>query len=277
MASTRCPFNACQVLKGSSPVSDKVPVSSPALVNQHSNERPLSGNAHRYARQLYAAYLQSSACARKLPLTIQEADEINEWRFSNLKEYKDRNIEIENEAFDRYLRNIALLEEVFAVRSKSEEPAKDDPEGKGEMWISNLKMKLRADPIGTENFRDRMRFIINNALRKLKSETPTGNEEPELVCRPKKARHSYLVELNKKLSNARTDEDMKSCKLLKSQLFSRSESKGEQSENINTPDQQPKQSSESSRKNWFSPITIDQGALSHIDAQLSALETIEHL
>ncbi|PWA53691.1 hypothetical protein CTI12_AA442600 [Artemisia annua] len=268
------------VLKGNSSVSDKVPVSSPSLVNQHLNERLLSGNAHRFVRQLYAAYLQLSACARK-PLTIQEADQINEWRFSKLKEYKDRNIEIENEAFDRYLHDIGLLEEVFVVRSKSEEPTKDDQEGKSETQISNLKMKLRTDLIGTQNLRDRMRFITNNALRKLKIKTPTGYEEPELVSRPKKARQSNLVELNKKLSTVRTDEDLKSCKLLKSQLSSRSKSKGEQSENINTPDQQhdgrPEQKSESSRSNWFSTITIDQRALSHIDAQLSALEVIEYL
>ncbi|PWA43007.1 hypothetical protein CTI12_AA539930 [Artemisia annua] len=196
------------VLKGNSLVSDKVPVSSPSLVNQHLNERPLSGNAHRFVRQLYAIYLQLSARARK---------------FSKLKEYKDGNIEIENEAFDRYLHNIDLLEEVFDVRTKSEKLAKDDQEGKSEMQTSNLKMKLRADLIGTENFRDRMRFITNNALRKLKS----------------LKRQDIQIYLNSpKLSDVRNDEDQKSCKLLKFQLSSRSESKGEQSENINTPDQQ---------------------------------------
>lgn len=178
------------------------------------------------------------------------------------------------------MHNIILLEDVFSVNSKLEEPAKDDPEGKCETLISELKMKLRADPVRTENFRDRMRFTVNNALRKLKSETPTGNEETELVNRPKKARYASLVELNKKLSNTRTDEDVKSCKLLKAQLFNPSDSKAEQSENIKTPNQhdgKPEQKSGSSLSKWFCTITIDQGELSHIDAQFSSLEDIENL
>lgn len=38
---------------------------------------------------------------------------MNERRFCKLKEYRDRNIEVENEASDRCMQNISLLEEVF--------------------------------------------------------------------------------------------------------------------------------------------------------------------
>ncbi|KAK6935055.1 hypothetical protein RJ641_035210 [Dillenia turbinata] len=58
----------------------------------------------------------------KKPLTRKDAAAINEWRFSKLKEFRERNIEAENEAFDRYMRNISLLEEVFSVKSIPEEP-----------------------------------------------------------------------------------------------------------------------------------------------------------
>lgn len=222
-----------------------------------------SGSAHRVTslRQLsnnFAQFnnLQTPSRARK-PLTRKEASQINEWRFSKLKEYKDRNIEIENEAFDRYLQNINILEEIFAVNFKSEDPVEDELQGKAETMISKMKMKLRADPIRTENLRDRMRFIVNNGLRKLKSETPNSNEEqPEPVN--KKARYSSLVELNKKLTNARTDEDLKTCQLLKAQLFNR-----------------PGQKSQSSASKWFCTITIDEELLSKIDAQFTSIDKIE--
>lgn len=183
-----------------------------------------------------------------------------------MKEYNDRNIVIENEAFDRYLHNIGLLEEVFAVNSKLEEPVSNEDES----MLSKLKMKLRADPTRTENFRDRIRFIVNNGLRKLKSETPTGNnEESELVNRPKKARYSNLLELNKKLSTARTNDDLKSCQLLKTQIFNRLEN----IEDVKNPEQK----SQSSPSKWFTTITVNQEALSHIDAQFSSLQEIENL
>ncbi|GKA08462.1 putative transcription factor SRS family protein [Tanacetum coccineum] len=54
---------------------------------------------------------------------------------------------------------------------KLEELAKDDLEEKCGTLISKLKMELRADPVRTKNFRNRMTFTVNNALRKLKCET----------------------------------------------------------------------------------------------------------
>ncbi|KAL6960130.1 hypothetical protein U1Q18_048266, partial [Sarracenia purpurea var. burkii] len=43
---------------------------------------------------------------------------INEWRFLKLKEYKEANIEAENEAFDRYMQNVSFLEEVLVFFKK---------------------------------------------------------------------------------------------------------------------------------------------------------------
>ncbi|XLT79557.1 hypothetical protein HN873_001310, partial [Arachis hypogaea] len=53
---------------------------------------------------------------------------INEWRFSKLKEYKDRSIEAENEALDQYMQNVGLLEEVLSVKSLDDsEPSAAEP------------------------------------------------------------------------------------------------------------------------------------------------------
>ncbi|CAI9261314.1 unnamed protein product [Lactuca saligna] len=261
VARSRCPYQACKsccakaqnpchihVLKGNSSFPDKTPSSTSSFNFQHSNETSSSGNAHRVTslRQLsnnFAQFnnLQTPARAKK-PLTRKEASQINEWRFSKLKEYKDRNMEIENESFDRYLKNISLLEDVFALNSNLE--------GENDTMVSKLKI------IRSENLRDRMRFIVNNGLKNLETET-----QETTTTGPKKARYSSLVELNKKLTNARTTEDLKSCRLLKSQLLNRSE------------DAEPQQKS----LKWFTTVTIHQEALGHIDERFNGLKEIEQL
>ncbi|CAH1453088.1 unnamed protein product [Lactuca virosa] len=243
--------NPCHihVLKGNSSFPDKTTSSTSSFNFQHSNETSSSGNAHRVTslRQLsnnFAQFnnLQTPARAKK-PLTRKEASQINEWRFSKLKEYKDRNMEIENESFDRYLKNISLLEDVFALNSNLE--------GENETVVSKLKI------IRSENLRDRMRFIVNNGLKNLETET----QETNTTTGPKKARYSGLVELNKKLTNARTAEDLKSCRLLKSQLLDRPE------------DAEPDQKS----LKWFTTVTIHQEALGHIDDRFNGLKEIQQL
>ncbi|KAK1408063.1 hypothetical protein QVD17_39695 [Tagetes erecta] len=291
VARSRCPYQACKsccakaqnpchihVLKSNSSFPDKTPSSTVSFTDQHSNEISSSGNAHRVTsvRQLSSNFaqfnnLQTPSRARK-PLTRKEASQINEWRFSKLKEYEDRNVEIENEAFDRYLQNITLLEEIFAKFESTED---ESEEGKNQTLISNLKTKLRADPIRSENLREKLRFIVNNGLRNLKSETLSWNEETEHANMPKKARYSSLVELNKKLSSARTHDDLKSCQQLKSRLFNQLERPVEESENIE--DTKPEPKSQKGPLKWFSPVTINQEAISLVDAQFSSLDQIEHL
>ncbi|GAA0169383.1 hypothetical protein LIER_40747 [Lithospermum erythrorhizon] len=51
--------------------------------------------------------LQSPAKPRK-PLTKKDAQVLNEWRFSKMAEFKDGEVGAENEAFDRYLRNVSF-------------------------------------------------------------------------------------------------------------------------------------------------------------------------
>ncbi|XP_076945324.1 uncharacterized protein LOC143616361 [Bidens hawaiensis] len=288
VARSRCPYQACKsccakaqnpchihVLKGNAPLPDKTPSSTLSVTDQHSNEISSSGNAHRVTslRQLSSNFaqfnnLQTPSRSRK-PITRKEASQINEWRFSKLKEYEDRNIEIENEAFDRYLQNITFLEEIFGKYGSTEDT---------ETMISNMKTKLRADPIRTENLREKLKFIITNGLRNLKTETPTGNEETEYDDMPKKARYSTLVELNKKLNSVRTCEDLKSCQLLKARLFNQPEQSVEEFENIEDGKmEQMEQKTEKYPSKWFSSVTASQEAIGHIDAQFSSLVEIEHL
>ncbi|KAL4590953.1 hypothetical protein LXL04_003900 [Taraxacum kok-saghyz] len=260
VARSRCPYQACKsccakaqnpchihVLKGNTSFADKTPSSTSSLSFQQSNEASSSagGNAHRVTslRQLSNNFsqfnnLQTPARARK-PLTRKEASQINEWRFSKLKEYKDMNMEMENKSFDRYLQNITLLEDVFALK------------GDNRMMVSKLKF------LKTENMRDRMSFIVNNSLKELETET-----EAHENIGPKKARYSGFMELNKKLTNARNDEDLKSCRLLKPQLFKR---------RLENTEYEQKSSK------WVNTVTIDQEALAHIDQLFNGLNEIDQL
>ncbi|XP_059657695.1 cell wall protein DAN4 [Cornus florida] len=497
VARSRCPYQSCKsccakaqnpchihVLKASATFPEKSPSSSSPLFDQQSTEASPSGNSHRVAslRQLsnnFAQFnnLQTPLRSRK-PLTRKDATVINEWRFLKLKEYRDRNIEAENEAFDRYMQNVHLLEEVFKVNSTSEGPTKDksstlnpnpvstsegptkvfkvnsasagptkdesstlnpnpdstsegpskdesstfnpnpdstsegptkgesstlnpnpdsisegptkdesstlnpnpdstsegptkvfkvnstsegptkdesstlnsnpdstsegpskdesstlnpnpdstsegptkvfkvnsmsegptkddsstlnlnpDPVADGgETMIYGLKLKLRSNPVRTENCRKRMLDIVDDGLRKLrKLEENNGhnnlNEQDELIEKPKmpkpwrEERASAFSELSDKLNKARNEDDLKSCLEMKSQLFSpQTKTSQVDSEDIEISKQQTANNDSSSRRQsdysptkWLTTTTIDQDALNRIDVHFSSLEEIEDL
>lgn len=236
---------------------------------------------------------------------FQDAAAINEWRFSKLKEYRDRNVEAENEAFDRYMQNICLLEEVFSVKSildgsnedesSMANPASNSVEEESEMMISGPKLKLRSNPIRSENSRKRMQQLIDRGLKKLQSELNDEdndiNDQNESEKSPKKAkfwwseRASALNDIIDKLNKARTDEDPKSYTKLKSQL------RNLHIQSIDTETQKDMVSEEQTEKNdvpsrkesgyvlpkLLTTTEIDQETLSSIDAHFSSLEKIEDL
>ncbi|XP_057512376.1 uncharacterized protein LOC130794478 [Actinidia eriantha] len=141
VARSRCPYQSCKsccakaqnpchihVLKANATFPDKTPSSSSTLFDHPSTEASPSGNSQRFTslRQLSNNFsqfnnLQSPLRSRK-PLTRKEAAVINEWRFLKLKEFREANIEVENEAFDRYMQNVSLLDEVLAVKANPEVP-----------------------------------------------------------------------------------------------------------------------------------------------------------
>ncbi|KAL8101702.1 uncharacterized protein LOC141687010 isoform X2 [Apium graveolens] len=252
-----CPYQSCKnccakaqnpchihVLKGSTSFPDKAPATgSPSSEQQPNDVSPL-GNSHRATsvRQLSSNFsqfnnLQNPIRSRK-PLTRQEAGEINEWRYQKVQEYKDQNIELENEAFDRYMRNVGLLEEVFNVKSTSDGPMKDGGSPTSEMnttsaederqkEIAEIKMILRSEPTRAENFRNRIQCAVDEALKKLqKSEAPDGGaesiEQDEFVTGPEKKkfrRHEEMAALIDKINKARNEEDLKVCIEMKNELF----------------------------------------------------------
>ncbi|KAL3499808.1 hypothetical protein ACH5RR_038901 [Cinchona calisaya] len=325
VARSRCPYQSCKsccakaqnpchihVLKGGSNIPDKITSSGPPMADHQSTDISLSGNSHRIAslRQLSNTFaqfnnLQTPIRSRK-PLTRKEAQVINEWRFLKLKEFRDRNIEAENEAFDRYMRNVSLLEEVFCVDSALDEQTEEGSSAMNtdrsvddcnEMMVPGLKLKLRSNPVRIENFRKRVQYIVDQGLRELsKFELNDGDSElsdPDVMGnRPKKMkswqadRASALSDLIDKLNKARNEEDLKACFEMKSELFKRpSKTSQVESDIVGTSKEQNLNNNHLSRKphasysppKWFSTTTMDQESLCRVNSYFCSLEDVEDL
>ncbi|KAL5748338.1 hypothetical protein ACOSP7_025367 [Xanthoceras sorbifolium] len=323
VARSRCPYQSCKsccskaqnpcyihVLKANATFPDKTPTTSTPVLEQKSTDVSPVGNSLRLAslRQLSNNFAQFSNVQMPLrsrkPLTRKDAAAINEWRFSKLKEYKDRNIEVENEAFDRYMQNISLLEEVFSVQSVLEGSNEDETsvsnpnntslKEDSETMISGLE--LRSNPTRSENFRKRIQQIVDQGLEKLKKcelndEGNDLNDQNEHERSPKKAklwwseRSSALSDIIEKLNKARNEEDPKSYLKLKSQLYNlhpRS-SQSETEDVMVSKEKTEKNDSTSSKKSsynlpkLFTTTDIDRETLYSVDTHFSSLEKIEDL
>ncbi|KAL5551250.1 hypothetical protein UlMin_001426 [Ulmus minor] len=320
VARSRCPFESCKsccakaqnpcpihVLKANTTFPDKTQASSSTLFNQQSTEASSSANSHRVAsfRQLSNSFSQFSnvqiPLRAKKPLTRKDVAAINEWRFSKLKEHRERDIEAENEAFDRYLQNINLLEEVLSAKSVSEGSTGDEssisngnPAFKEEedsaAIIRRLKLKLRSNPGRTGNSRKRIKKIVDDGLKKLQKCEYGANDPKELDKGPKRAedwwaeRASNLSDLIDKLNKARNEEDLKPCLEVKSQLFNHhTESALESQDTKVIKDQTARNDLESNKELTFSlpklvnTTEIDQETLRCVDAHFSSIEQIENL
>ncbi|KAF3448201.1 hypothetical protein FNV43_RR08914 [Rhamnella rubrinervis] len=294
------------ILKANATFPDKTPPSSSPLFDHHSTEASPSGNSHRVAslRQLSNTFSQFNnvqiPLRSKKPLTRKDAAAINEWRFSKLKEYKDRNIEVENEAFDRYMQNISLLEEIFSAKPIPEETTEDGSsisnhdyptsrEDNMGATTSGLKLKLRSEPVRSNNFRKRVQQIVDQGLNKLqKCELDERLNEPkdqnELDKGPKSTndlwaeRASDISDLIDKLNKARNEEDLKSCLEVKSQLFGQlvtdSEILKDRSDNNNL---EPTKETNYLLPRSITSVEIDQETLRSVDAHFTSLQHIGDL
>ncbi|KAL5981255.1 hypothetical protein ACLOJK_029176, partial [Asimina triloba] len=165
-----CPFQSCKnccakaenlchihVLKSNSTLLDKPPPSS-SSIDQSSSDTPTGASLRVSSlRQLFNSFAQFNRAqlplrARK-PLSRKDAAAINAWRFSKLKEYNERNIEIENEAFDRYMQNVNK-----ASTSGEDETSK---------MVAAMKGRLKSNVERAGGFRKRVRDLVEQGLRKL--------------------------------------------------------------------------------------------------------------
>ncbi|PKU67257.1 uncharacterized protein LOC110094754 isoform X1 [Dendrobium catenatum] len=246
VARSRCPFQSCKsccakaqnpcpihVLKQNGTLPD--PSSAIPSFEPHPTDAPSSGASWRLTslRQLSTA-VANSLRARKA-LTRKDAININKWRFSKLREHIEGNIEVENEAFERYLYNVSLLEEAF-LTSDELYTLEDLPEEKIQKLVTSMKVNLKSNPRRVDTNRKRIRNLVNEKLRKLQeSEHISDNisvsvNDDELhaymdLKRPKKLDENRVEKtietdnLIDKLNKARNKDDLISCMEMKSQLF----------------------------------------------------------
>ncbi|KAG6596908.1 hypothetical protein SDJN03_10088, partial [Cucurbita argyrosperma subsp. sororia] len=329
VARSRCPYESCKsccarnqnpchihVLKANATFPDKTPSSSSPLFDKQSAD-PSSGsslrvNSLRYLSSNFSQFnnVQIPLRSRK-PLTRKDAAAINEWRFSKLREFREGHIEAENEAFDRYMQNVNLLEEIFSMKSMIDESAKDGPsinsatESNPEEMIPGLMLKLGSNPVTSENSRKRIRKIVEDGLRKLqkveasdsinkvtdRAEPVKGTDQTNANdgCKTEKGWHAKkaqaLGNLIDKLNKARNEEDLKSCLAVKHQLFHKDITSSQtESEEIGTSKEQvTKKDLDSRRELGYSlpklinKTNIDQETLNRIEAHFSSLKQIDNL
>ncbi|XVF82154.1 hypothetical protein PTKIN_Ptkin16aG0022000 [Pterospermum kingtungense] len=326
VARSRCPYRSCKsccskaqnpchihVLKTNSAFPEKSPTSGTPSSDQKSTQAspqttPLRVPSFKQLSNAFAQFDNLHVRAKK-HLTRKDAVALNEWRFSKLKEFKDRNIEIENDGFDRYMRNISLLEEVFSTKSTHEgsngdevsteddgsKPSPTSMEDETSIMTSSLKLTLRSDPVRTDNSRKRMRQIVDEGIKKLqKSEANDGASDPDdqnkQDSRSNKVKSSWvenasvLSDLVDKLNKARNEEDLKSCLEMRMRLYDQSkstETEIKDPESLNEPsaerDLTPQKVAHSPCPKLFTPVEIDQETLNKVDAHFSSLEQIEDM
>ncbi|RAL44553.1 hypothetical protein DM860_011830 [Cuscuta australis] len=329
VARSRCPFQSCKsccakalnpchihVLKGQSNLPDKAPSFGSPAVDPQSTDTSHPGASHRPAsfRQLSTNFaqfnnLQTPLKSRK-PITRKDAQVINEWRFSKLKEFRDNNIEVENEAFDRYMQNVCLLEEVFGVDSSQDRQLNHDgsssenpkPNPEGEAMVSRFKLQLKSNPVRIENSRKRMQSIVEKGLQKLrKLESGEATDKEDIPQNPETNNNKSpnaewtlaMTDLTDRLNKARNEEDLKACWAMKTRLFNRRieaekprESGDCREEASSSSSMEPtpetigsplKEIARYSPPKWFSITTIGQEELSELSTQFDSLEEIEEL
>ncbi|XP_058104149.1 uncharacterized protein LOC131248111 [Magnolia sinica] len=342
VARSRCPYQSCKsccakaenpcyihVLKQNSTLPDKPPSSGSPLFDQSSSDVSTTGSSLRVSslRQLSNNFAQFNRAhiplrARR-PLSRKDAAAINAWRFSKLKDHNDSNVEAENEAFDRYMQNVSLLEEAFFVDPSSEGLAPDGPltgleattSGVDEPFkmISGMKARLKSNIERADNFRKRLRDLVDQGLRKLQrsefddegrlASAEDSKSEKELR-RPQKAdkwwceRSAAVNDLLDKLTKARTMDELKVCMETKLPLFGWNESAdslafeeavshenedgqtsyGQSAGDTSIPRQESGSSSSSlSLPNLCRAVEINQEALSNINTDFSSLDKIADL
>ncbi|XP_027921735.1 uncharacterized protein LOC114179555 isoform X2 [Vigna unguiculata] len=324
VARSRCPYECCKrccsrnqnpchihVLKANSTFPDKTP-SSGTSSHDHQPLEPPQSTAGRVAslRQLSNSFAQFNnlhlSLRSKKPLTRKDAVAINEWRFAKLQEYKERNIEVENEAFDRYMQNVDLLEEVLAVKSLDDDDVSSaldsnpSPMESNETMIPEFKLQLRSNSTRSDGLRTRIQQIVDEGLEKLEKSAVDGDTNESIDDEGNQAskrgkgidmgiemeRLSAISDLMDKINKARTVEDLKLCLEMKSQIFNFHEGscsidlkdneiiENETAESEEVPDLKDL---DFTLPKYVTTAEVDQETLNMIDKHFCTFADVEHL
>ncbi|KAL5724201.1 hypothetical protein ACHQM5_007493 [Ranunculus cassubicifolius] len=286
----RCPYLSCKsccakaenpcpihVLKQTGILAEKKP-HLPSLFEKSADASP-PGTSLRVSslRQLNQFNGTQTPPRARSQRTRKEAAALNQWRFSKVKEYKERNVEVENEAFERYMQNIGLLEEAFFVHSPDDDdrPAPPAALGRDEI-ILEFKTRLRSHPRRSHNLKKRIQYIVDHGLSKLRKLDSNDYEVTDLECGKKTERVVAIDELIEKVNKVRNEEELVTCLNMKAQLFSPLEKDEASKEQSSVDAPMPVEPNYMLPRLW-SKEEIDQKTLNAIDVHFSSLDQIEDL
>ncbi|XP_074556574.1 uncharacterized protein LOC141812454 [Curcuma longa] len=302
VARSRCPFQSCKsccakaenpchihVLKQNGTLPDKPPTSSSTSVEQPPNDvSSPSGSSWRLNSLRHASTNFVNILRAKKPLTKKDAINLNKWKFMKLREHLEGNVEAENEAFDRYVLNVSLLEETFSLPIMEEaEPQSQISSGSisSERLISEIKTKLKSDSQRTDTLRERIKNLIDQKLLELLNgelgfdDYETYDDDPDdvkefkrskMIMQSRYDKNASMADLISKLNRATSKEDLTACSDLMLQ---------HRSNNLSGY-----QFTESKAALYFrslpkmcSTVHVDQDALENINTEFSSLDHIFQL
>ncbi|CAN1333903.1 hypothetical protein LINPERPRIM_LOCUS36204 [Linum perenne] len=211
LARSRCPYQSCKrccskarnschihVRKANAIILEKPSNSITISFGQQSaGLSPAMSSFHAASlRQLSNSFAQlnnvQNPRPRKPPMT-KEAVDINEWKFIKLKEHMNRTLEKQNQAYNRYLRNISLLDEAFSMKLMQGSSSSQDSENAAarkkrkqrivdellkkleECQLRRLeRVKTRSDQRGCTLHEHETRLRDNESVVKNEADSKTG-------------------------------------------------------------------------------------------------------
>lgn len=218
----------------------------------------------------------------KKPLTRKDIVNINKHRFSKLREHIERNIEAENESFDRYMWNVSLLEETFSTHNSISENNSNSvlDLDSHQNSLSSMKLRLASNDEIANNQRQRTQTLIDRLLKKLhESDSVSDNVNihngteslKQDVVAERTAKFSHLIE---KLSKARTEDDVQICLELKKNILSPERKVSDQHKQETGAESD---APEYSLPRLCTAVRMDEEALSKVDVELSSLGQLGEL
>jgi hypothetical protein len=152
-----------------------------------------------------------------------------------LREHMQGEVDVENEAYERYTQNVGLLEEIFCPTQDTDTEPEPETNSEGEsmdILVSEAIARLKSDTESADSFKERVATLLDQKLKKLlENQTATEDQRPSdqnaddhtkvvtVTTKQKQERSAKTNELLGKLTRARNEDDLKTCHDIVAQLF----------------------------------------------------------
>lgn len=211
-----------------------------------------------------------------------------------LKEHMQGDIDVENEACDRYTQNIGLLEETFYLKEDSageHETEATSSEEAMEIMVSEVKVRLKSDCANAAGFKERIATVLDQKLKKLQERNSAYEDDNssdqnlddhkkpvKLNIKQQTVRNAKTNELLGKLTKAQSEDDLKPCLNIMAQLFGKEIASSSMSTSNKSSDQEstPTIAPPYSFPKLTTRLEVDENMMSKIN-ELSSLSQVVQL